>query len=192
MHRAGRGVGGRAYPLLLRRRCLAWGATRDEVTRPLPGDDLLATPDMVSTRAITIDAPPSAIWPWLVQMAATGEAPRSPKPHRHTQYVGCQTRVQRRADGAGQPGDGAKDAQRHQAESGGARSPAHRRRRRRMKAAAGRAAVDLYWLPLGAGGHCVRANGRAFEALAARLQHRRRPTSTTLPSRCTSRPRDAS
>jgi hypothetical protein len=41
-----------------------------------------------------------------------------------------------------------------------------------MKAAAGRAAVDLYWLPLGAGGHSVRANGRAFEAVAARLQHR--------------------
>jgi hypothetical protein len=32
--------------------------------------------------------------------------------------------------------------------------------------------VDLYWLPLGAGGHFVRLNGRAYEALAARLQHR--------------------
>src|SRR4029079_14972932 len=35
-----------------------------------------------------------------------------------------------------------------------------------------RAAVDLYWLPLGAGGHPVRWNGRAFEAVAARLKHR--------------------
>jgi hypothetical protein len=35
------------------------------------------------------------------------------------------------------------------------------------------AAVDLYWLPLGAGGHVVRLNGRVYEALAARL--RRRP-----------------
>jgi hypothetical protein len=34
------------------------------------------------------------------------------------------------------------------------------------------ATVDLYWLPLGAGGHCVRVNGRVYEALAARLQHR--------------------
>lgn len=33
-------------------------------------------------------------------------------------------------------------------------------------------AVDLYWLPLGAGGHFVRLNGRLYEALAARLQHR--------------------
>ena len=32
--------------------------------------------------------------------------------------------------------------------------------------------IDLYWLPLGAGGHSVRLNGRVFEALAARLQHR--------------------
>jgi hypothetical protein len=32
--------------------------------------------------------------------------------------------------------------------------------------------VDLYWLPLGAGGHSVRLNGRLFEAIAARLQRR--------------------
>ncbi|MGZ6682406.1 MAG: hypothetical protein ACXVFK_19575 [Solirubrobacteraceae bacterium] len=36
------------------------------------------------------------------------------------------------------------------------------------------AGVDLYWLPLGAGGHCVRVNGRVYEALAARLQRRAR------------------
>jgi len=35
-------------------------------------------------------------------------------------------------------------------------------------------AIDLYWLPLGAGGHSVRLNGLVFEALAARLQHRGR------------------
>jgi hypothetical protein len=32
--------------------------------------------------------------------------------------------------------------------------------------------VDLYWLPLGAGGHFVRLNGRVYEALTARLQRR--------------------
>lgn len=36
------------------------------------------------------------------------------------------------------------------------------------------AAVELYWLPLGAGGHFVRFNGRLYEALAARLQRRPR------------------
>lgn len=36
----------------------------------------------------------------------------------------------------------------------------------------GTAAVDLYWLPLGAGGHFVRLNGRVYEALAARVQRR--------------------
>jgi hypothetical protein len=35
-------------------------------------------------------------------------------------------------------------------------------------------AIDLYWLPLGAGGHSVRLNGLVFEAIAARLQHRDR------------------
>jgi hypothetical protein len=36
----------------------------------LPGDELLATADIVSTRAVTIDAPPDAVWPWLVQMGS--------------------------------------------------------------------------------------------------------------------------
>jgi hypothetical protein len=34
------------------------------------------------------------------------------------------------------------------------------------------ASVDLYWLPLGAGGHSVRLNGRIFEAVVARLEKR--------------------
>jgi hypothetical protein len=34
------------------------------------------------------------------------------------------------------------------------------------------ARVDLYWLPLGAGGHSVRLNGRLYEAIVARLEHR--------------------
>ena len=33
--------------------------------------------------------------------------------------------------------------------------------------------IDLYWLPLGAGGHCVRFNGRVYERLVALRQHRR-------------------
>ena len=59
-----------SYPVLFRHRCLTWGATPDEVARVLPGDELLATADIVSTRAVTIDAPPAAVWPWLVQMGS--------------------------------------------------------------------------------------------------------------------------
>lgn len=55
------------YPLW-RRRCLTWGATAQEANGPLPGDDLLAKPELVTTRAVTIDAAPEAVWPWLVQM----------------------------------------------------------------------------------------------------------------------------
>ena len=36
------------------------------------------------------------------------------------------------------------------------------------------AALDLYWIPLGAGGHSVRHNGRVFEALVAAHEHRAR------------------
>jgi hypothetical protein len=58
----------RLYREYLREWVLTWGATAEEAARPLPGDDLLAAADIVATRAIGIDAPPSAIWPWLVQM----------------------------------------------------------------------------------------------------------------------------
>jgi hypothetical protein len=59
-----------SYPVLFRRRCLTWGATPDEVARVLPGDELLSSADIVSTRVVTIDASPDAIWPWLVQMGS--------------------------------------------------------------------------------------------------------------------------
>jgi hypothetical protein len=58
----------RLYRRFLRDWVLTWGATADEAARPLPGDDLLDAADIVATRAIGIEAPPSAIWPWLVQM----------------------------------------------------------------------------------------------------------------------------
>lgn len=45
-----------------------WGATPAEELDPLPGDELIAAPSVVTTRAITIDAPADAVWPWLVQM----------------------------------------------------------------------------------------------------------------------------
>jgi hypothetical protein len=58
----------RLYRRFLRDWVLTWGATPHEAARPLPGDDLLDAADIVATRAIGIEAPPSAIWPWLVQM----------------------------------------------------------------------------------------------------------------------------
>lgn len=60
------------YPLL-RRPILTWGASSEEATSRLPGDELLEDADGVSTRAITIDAPAATVWPWLAQM---GPSPR--------------------------------------------------------------------------------------------------------------------
>lgn len=48
-----------------------------------------------------------------------------------------------------------------------------------------RSSVDLYWLPLGAGGHIVRLNGRIFEAVVARLE--KRPTKNLYHSALTVR-----
>jgi hypothetical protein len=61
------------YALLLREPVLTWGATRREARERLPGDELIATRDGVATRAISVDAAPEFVWPWLAQM---GPAPR--------------------------------------------------------------------------------------------------------------------
>jgi hypothetical protein len=53
---------------LFRRWHLRWGATPDEVAASLPGDDLLPQAQFRPTRAITVEAPPEAVWPWLVQV----------------------------------------------------------------------------------------------------------------------------
>jgi hypothetical protein len=42
-----------------------------------------------------------------------------------------------------------------------------------VKAESTEASIDLYWLPLGAGGHFVRLNGRIYEALKAHRERRR-------------------
>jgi hypothetical protein len=64
---------GGVYRRLLRGPILTWGATPEEAAARLPGDDLLEEADGVATRAITIAAPRSAVWPWIAQM---GPAPR--------------------------------------------------------------------------------------------------------------------
>lgn len=57
-----------AYSPPARRRYLTYGATTEEVARAIPGDELMPSPQTSSTRAITIDAAPATVWPWLVQM----------------------------------------------------------------------------------------------------------------------------
>jgi hypothetical protein len=61
------GALGVAYMRLLRPWQLRWGATDEECERLLPGDDLVRAPTLDATRAITIRAQPSDIWPWLAQ-----------------------------------------------------------------------------------------------------------------------------
>lgn len=64
---------GAAYRCGVRDSVLTWGATEEETTSRLPGDELLEGADGVATRAITIAAPASAVWPWVAQM---GPSPR--------------------------------------------------------------------------------------------------------------------
>jgi hypothetical protein len=45
-----------------------WGSNPAERAASLPGDQLVPLPAVQTTRAITIEAPPARVWPWLVQM----------------------------------------------------------------------------------------------------------------------------
>ncbi len=60
-----------AYLRCVRPWQLTWGATPEEVSRSLPGDHLVRQPTFNATRAITIGAPPEAVWPWIVQAGTT-------------------------------------------------------------------------------------------------------------------------
>lgn len=64
----GAGISGAAYGRAIRPWLSHWGATEEETTRPLSGDEIVHAPAMTTTHAITIDVPPSQDWPWLMQM----------------------------------------------------------------------------------------------------------------------------
>ena len=56
------------YAAWVRPRLLRWGATNEEVTGAYPGAELVPHGQRAATMAVTIDAPPDQVWPWLVQM----------------------------------------------------------------------------------------------------------------------------
>ena len=56
------------YILVYRPRQLRWGATDEEVAREMPGDEIVTHPVFNATRAVTVNARPEDIWPWLVQI----------------------------------------------------------------------------------------------------------------------------
>ena len=65
------GVAGAAaviYAAWVRPRLMRWGATDEEVAGAYPGAELVPHGQRAATMAVTIDAPPDQVWPWLVQM----------------------------------------------------------------------------------------------------------------------------
>src|SRR5690242_995403 len=61
-------AGAAVYALVLRRWHMTLGSRPDEAASTLPGDELVAEPDLQATHSISIRASPAAVWPWLVQM----------------------------------------------------------------------------------------------------------------------------
>lgn len=61
-------AGAAFYTFSLRRKQNRWGATDEELAMSLPGDGIVQKPNFNSTRAVTIQAKPEDVWPWIVQM----------------------------------------------------------------------------------------------------------------------------
>jgi hypothetical protein len=59
---------GAAFLVQLRQQYRSWGVVEGSDERGVRGDDLVAEPELVETRAIDIDAPPERVWPWLAQL----------------------------------------------------------------------------------------------------------------------------
>lgn len=57
-----------AYGFFVQPWHMRWGATDAEIAMALPGDPFIPPTTVVSTRAITIHAPPTQVWAWLVQL----------------------------------------------------------------------------------------------------------------------------
>jgi len=103
MRSAVRGAGivglGVAISELARRRMLRWGATEEEVREPFPGEGIVPGGYRGATMGVTINAPPSAVWPWLVQMGGdrggwyswdrldNGGRPSATQVHREWQHL---------------------------------------------------------------------------------------------------------
>jgi hypothetical protein len=62
----------------------ACSATTLERRRPFAVDALVPEPIFASTHAITIDAPPERVWPWIAQMGALSHAAEAVTGHRET------------------------------------------------------------------------------------------------------------
>jgi hypothetical protein len=59
---------GIAAAALARARQLRWGASAQECGASFPGDDLIVSPDLTATRAITVRASAGQVWPWIAQL----------------------------------------------------------------------------------------------------------------------------
>jgi hypothetical protein len=62
------GAGVAAYAVFVRPWHLRWGATDEELAQAWPGDEFVPDPKIDAIHAITIDAPPEDVWPWIAQL----------------------------------------------------------------------------------------------------------------------------
>jgi proline iminopeptidase len=100
------------YAMAIRPRMNHWGATDEEVQGPYPGDEIVPGGERGATMAVTIDAPPSRVWPWLTQMGCdragwyswdrldNGGAPSADRIHPEWQHIAVGDRLASKPDGS--------------------------------------------------------------------------------------------
>jgi hypothetical protein len=106
------GLLGLVYALGIRPRMNRWGATDEEVQRAYPGAEIIPRGERGATMAVTIDAPPSRVWPWLVQMGCdragwyswdrldNGGVPSANRIHPDWQRIAIGDRLASKPDGS--------------------------------------------------------------------------------------------
>jgi len=85
------GVAAAVYIVFARPRQLRWGASAQECEASLAGDDLIPSPDLTATRAITIRASAGRVWPWIAQLNQHADLRRDRRdvPARWDRFTSC-------------------------------------------------------------------------------------------------------
>ncbi len=88
------------YVFAVRPRIRRWGASPAEADMPLPGDELEPDPSMQTTRAVTIEAPPDQVWPWLAQLGQERGASTATSGSRTSPAARCEMPIRSTPNGS--------------------------------------------------------------------------------------------
>ena len=156
--------------------CAVGGRPLTEVTRAMPGDDIVGAPQWSMTFGITIQAPPAAIWPWLAQLGLSARWPVQLRLARSPVRDPRSPQRRRGAPALPTPGSGRRDSDR-----GGTKLAGGRGRAEPLAGARAGRARQARLLGLRAVSDRRRRDAAGDPCAAGAGQRRRRPAAPSHP-----------